>query len=88
MVFISQKWREKKVFFGKKAKVSLIIFKSGMVIQKPEAVPNKIFITAKKQNHQADTSALERGIDQLVYKLYDLILAEINIIEGNINKEE
>jgi len=73
--------KRKKVFFGKKAKVSLIISKSGMVIQKPEAVPNKIFITAKKQNLQVDTSALEREIDQLVYKLYDLILAEISIIE-------
>ena len=78
----------KKVFFGKKAKISLIISKSGMVIQKPEAVPNKIFITAKKQNHQADTSALEREIDQLVYKLYDLTSDEISIIESNIKKEE
>jgi hypothetical protein len=44
-------------------------------------VPNKIFIAAKGQNPQADTSALEYEIDQLVYKLYDLTLAEINIIE-------
>jgi hypothetical protein len=44
-------------------------------------VPNKIFITAKKQNLQVDTSALEREIDQLVYKLYDLTPAEISIIE-------
>ena len=71
------------MFFGKKAKVSLIISKSGMVIQKPEAVPNKIFIAVKKQNHQANTSALEREIDNLVYKLYDLTSDEINIIEGN-----
>ena len=71
------------MFFGKKAKVSLIISKSGMVIQKPEAVPNKIFIAVKKQNHQADTSSLEREIDNLVYKLYDLTSDEINIIEGN-----
>jgi hypothetical protein len=42
----------------------------------------------KKQNPQADTSALEREIDQLVYKLYDLTSDEIDIIEGNINKEE
>ena len=42
----------------------------------------------KKQNPQADTSILEREIDQLVYKLYDLIPAEISIIESNIKKEE
>jgi hypothetical protein len=80
--------KRKKVFFGKKAKVSLIISKNGMVIQKPEAVPNKIFIAAKGQNPQADTSALEREIDQLVYKLYDLTPVEISIIEGNIKEKE
>lgn len=42
----------------------------------------------KKRNHQADTSTLERKIDNLVHKLYDLTPAEINIIEGNIKKEE
>ena len=41
----------------------------------------------KKQNHQADTSALEHEIDNLVYKLYDLTPAEISIVEGNIKKE-
>ena len=76
----------KKVFFGKKAKISLIISKSGMVIQRPEAAPNKIFIAVKKQNHQANTSALEREIDNLVYKLYDLTPAKISIVEGNIRK--
>ena len=40
----------------------------------------------KKQNHQADTSTLERKIDNLVHKLYDLTPAEISIIEGNIKK--
>lgn len=43
-------------------------------------------LAAKKQNHQADISALEREIDNLVYKLYDLTPAEINIIENNIEK--
>jgi type II restriction/modification system DNA methylase subunit YeeA len=43
-------------------------------------------IAVKKQNHQSNTSALEREIDNLVYKLYDLTPAEINIIEGNIEK--
>jgi hypothetical protein len=31
----------------------------------------------------ADTSALERQIDEMVYKLYDLTPEEIEIVEGN-----
>ena len=40
-------------------------------------------LAAKKANPQADTSDLEHQIDQLVYKLYDLTLAEIETIENN-----
>jgi hypothetical protein len=39
--------------------------------------------TAKKATPQADTSALEAEIDQLVYKLYDLTPEEIKIVEGD-----
>jgi hypothetical protein len=39
-------------------------------------------LSIKKQNPQADTTALETEIDQLVYKLYDLTEEEIKIIEG------
>jgi hypothetical protein len=42
---------------------------------------NKILIL-KKQNSEVDTTALERQIDKLVYKLYDLTDDEIAIIEG------
>lgn len=38
-------------------------------------------LTAKKENLQADTSALEAEIDQLVYQLYGLTDEEIAIIE-------
>ncbi|MCX7986447.1 MAG: hypothetical protein N2662_05870, partial [Bacteroidales bacterium] len=38
-------------------------------------------LAAKKQNPQADTSSLEREIDQLVYQLYELTEEEIAIIE-------
>ena len=38
-------------------------------------------LSAKKQNPEADTSQLEREIDQLVYKLYGLTEEEIEIIE-------
>ena len=36
---------------------------------------------AKKRDPGADTTALEREIDQLVYKLYDLTPEEIAIVE-------
>ena len=39
-------------------------------------------ITAKKNNPEVDTGALEREIDKLVYKLYNLTEEEIAIVEG------
>lgn len=40
-------------------------------------------LAAKKANPQADTADLEKQIDQLVYKLYNLTPAEIETIEKN-----
>ncbi|MFA4836704.1 MAG: hypothetical protein WC749_11625 [Dehalococcoidia bacterium] len=37
---------------------------------------------ANQANPQADTSALEREIDQLVYQLYGLTEEEIGVVEG------
>jgi len=39
-------------------------------------------LAAKGVNPQADTSALEKEIDELVYELYGLTDEEIKIIEG------
>jgi adenine-specific DNA-methyltransferase len=39
-------------------------------------------LTAKKSDPNADTTALETEIDQLVYQLYELTAEEIKIIEG------
>jgi adenine-specific DNA-methyltransferase len=39
-------------------------------------------LAAKKRNPDADTSALEREIDQLAYALYGLTPEEIQIVEG------
>ncbi|MBP5479355.1 MAG: N-6 DNA methylase [Bacteroidaceae bacterium] len=47
-----------------------------IIVEKIDAI-----MSAKQQNPQADTSALEAEIDQLVYKLYDLTPDEIAIIE-------
>ncbi len=46
-----------------------------------EILVDKI-LAAKQANKNADTSALEREIDQLVYNLYDLTDEEIAIVEG------
>lgn len=43
-------------------------------------------LSAKKDNPAADTSALEREIDQQVYTLYDLTPEEIAIVEGNTSE--
>jgi len=59
----------------------------------PMAIPDKTkqlqiadlvkkIISAKERDPQADTTALEREIDQLVYKLYGLTEEEIKIVEG------
>jgi len=40
-------------------------------------------LSAKKQNPEAATSQLEKEIDQLVYKLYNLTEEEIKIIESS-----
>jgi len=39
----------------------------------------------KKQDPAADTSALEKEIDLLVYQLYGLTAEEIKIVEQNNN---
>jgi restriction endonuclease S subunit len=39
-------------------------------------------IETKRQTDEADTTALEAQIDQLVYQLYELTAEEIAIVEG------
>jgi hypothetical protein len=43
----------------------------------------KAIISAKRNSPAADTTALEREIDQLVYALYGLTPEEIAIVEGS-----
>jgi len=49
--------------------------------QKPIVALVDQILAAKKRDPKADTSALEREIDQLVYKLYDLTPEEIAVVE-------
>ena len=52
--------------------------------QKQDEMDNLVtqILEAKKANPTADTSALEKEIDLLVYELYGLTEEEINIVEG------
>ena len=45
-------------------------------------------LAAKKRNPAADTSALEREIDEKVYRLYGLTDDEIRVIEGKDKEGE
>jgi len=51
------------------------------IVSQIESLVDKI-LAAKKTNHAADTTAWEKEIDRLVYKLYELTDEEIRIIEG------
>ena len=51
--------------------------------QKPITLIVDQILSAKKADPKADTSALEKKIDELVYKLYDLTEDEIILIEGD-----
>ena len=44
-------------------------------------------LAMKKSDSEADTSALEAEIDQLVYKLYNLTPEEIAVVEGTEAKK-
>jgi hypothetical protein len=67
----------------KKYKIELLPIKMTTPAEekKIEKLVDKI-IKLKKDNPKADTIALEREIDELVYKLYDLTEEEIRIVEG------
>ena len=43
-------------------------------------------LTAKKKDPNADTIALEKQIDEMVYELYELTPEEIEIVEGRSNQ--
>jgi hypothetical protein len=58
-------------------------------LQAPIVLRVDKILAAKKKDSNADTSALESEIDQLVYKLYGLTDDEIAIVEGrNETKQE
>jgi hypothetical protein len=73
--------------------VGKIRYKKGFLENVPLPIPSENtesnidklvdkILTLKKENPSADTSALEKEIDQLVYELYGLTDEEIKIVEG------
>ena len=85
-IFLGYAYEWKKQYV-EQVKIPAISSSNKSLVAQIELLVDKI-IAVKQQNPQADASALEREIDQLVYKLYDLTPAEINIIEGNIKEKE
>tara|TARA_B100000767_G_scaffold123205_1_gene117373 strand:- start:257 stop:3862 length:3606 start_codon:yes stop_codon:yes gene_type:complete len=63
--------------------VGLLPIKS-IVIKSQDDFTNKVnqILSLKQVNPKADTSILEKEIDQMVYKLYDLTDEEIQIVES------
>jgi hypothetical protein len=53
-------------------------------MQKPIVSLVEKILATKKASPTADTSALERKVDALVYKLYGLTDAEIEIVENSV----
>lgn len=62
---------------------NLSIIKIGEKEQQPFTDKVDQILSLKKDNPEADTSALEREIDTLVYQLYDLTDEEIAIVENS-----
>ncbi len=79
--FIGKPKGKVREYFNKP--LSLIpIKKISLNDQKPFITLIDQILTAKQKDPQADTSALEKKIDEMVYKLYGLTDDEIAIVEG------
>ncbi|MCS7123741.1 MAG: TaqI-like C-terminal specificity domain-containing protein, partial [Candidatus Aenigmarchaeota archaeon] len=73
-------YRYKKEFL-QEVPIPPITPKNQKIVSKIESLVDEI-ISIKKQDKNKDTTDLEKQIDQLVYKLYNLTEEEIKIIEG------
>lgn len=83
--FLKKTYFGEDYYFNVKKNIDWAIFNGskstdsvGVII---EAKVDQI-LTHKKENPQADTSALEKEIDQMVYEFYGLSGEEIKIVEG------
>ncbi len=73
----------------KKYKIELLPIKEATEIEELslEKLVNQI-LTAKKSNPKADTTTLEKEINQLIYQLYNLTYEEIKIIDPEFDLTE
>ena len=78
-IFLGNAYEWKKQYV-EKVRIPPVTQDNLETVHQIESLVGKI-ISIKKQNPQEDTSAYEREIDQLVYKLYELTDEEIEIIE-------
>ncbi|HQE50427.1 MAG TPA: TaqI-like C-terminal specificity domain-containing protein, partial [Fervidobacterium sp.] len=78
-IFLGNAYEWKKQYV-EKVRIPPVTQDNLETVHQIESLVGKI-ISIKKQNPQEDTSAYEREIDQLVYKLYELTDKEIGIIE-------
>lgn len=65
---------------------SLHVQMPAVKVQKPFIEKVEQILEAKKCNEEADTSSLERDIDELVYNLYGLTPVEKNVLEESTNQ--
>lgn len=70
-------FRYKKIFLE-----NLPVPKLDIVSQRPYEVLVDSILSAKQKDPNADTSALEKQIDDMVYKLYGITPEDIEIVEG------
>jgi len=73
--------RELSYIFFQNLPIPPITSENQPIVSQIEALVEKI-LAAKKQDPNTDTSHWEQEIDELVYRLYDLTMDEIKIIEG------
>jgi adenine-specific DNA-methyltransferase len=73
-------YRYKKAFL-EKLPIPPITPSNQPIVSQIESLVDKI-LAAKKTNHAADTTALEKEINNLVYSLYDLTEEEVRIVEN------
>jgi adenine-specific DNA-methyltransferase len=78
-------YRYKKAFL-ENLPIPPITPKNRSLVRRIELLVNRI-LARKRGNPHASTRDLERAIDELVYRLYDLTDDEIRLIEGKLSKD-
>jgi adenine-specific DNA-methyltransferase len=79
-IFLGNAYEWKKQYV-EKVRIPPITSSNQHIVSQIESLVDKI-LDAKKTNHAADTTALEKEINNLVYSLYDLTEEEVRIVEN------